>query len=367
MREQFHHLDQFTRDRIKALLDEGYSLRKIGRTLDITHSTISREINRNSYGTDKRTSSDIQDTYSPSAAQVKAYVRRKYAKYEGKKIEENKTLRSFIIAKLAAHWSPDEVAGHMKLHVSCTSDACLYPDEGSGCSGGTIYASKTAVYDWLRSEWGQPYCEHLYSKRYKKKPRKAKKTDENGDPIEKPRAMVPERVSIHDRPEHINDRSEAGHWEKDAVVSSKHCGSKAALSVNQERMSRFLAVHVLPDMKPDTHVRTVSKLLTFVRIKSITYDNGIENRRHTELRAQDIDTFFTDPYSSWQKGGVENGNKMIRRYYPKGTDFATIGQTEVDAVTRIINNKPRKILGYRSALHIAHKEGVLREGGAFGG
>lgn len=358
MGKHFNHLDQSMRDRVKALLDEGYSIRKISRTLDIPHSTISRELKRNRSGLDGRTSPSKKGLYEPSRAQHKAYVRRKYAKYQGQKIQSDNRLRLFIIKMLELHWNPDEIAGHMKLHRSCSTNQCLLPDQGAGCSGGGIYASKTAIYEWLRSSWGQRYCQLLYSKRYRKKPRKPKLTE---------RKMIPERISIHDRPESIDERVEVGHWEKDAVVSAKSAHNSSCLSVDQERVSRLLNASVLGNMKPSEHIQTAIRLKDVAKVLSITYDNGIENRDHTELRNSGVETYFTDAYSSWQKGGVENANKMLRRYFPKGTDFAKITQTEVNKATSLINQKPRKILGYKSSLQVAIEKGVLVGGGAFGG
>lgn len=95
-------------------------------------------------------------------------------------------------------------------------------------------------------------------------------------------------------------------------------------------------------------------------MQSFTTDNGIENKHHSNItKKTGAPVFFTDPYSSWQKGGVENANKMLRRYFPKGTDFATISQTEVDAALTRINNKPRKILGYKSSLQVAKEKGLI--------
>ena len=110
--------------------------------------------------------------------------------------------------------------------------------------------------------------------------------------------------------------------------------------------------HILQDMK---------KYLT----KSITYDNGIENKQHA---LTGIDSYFCDPYSSWQKGSIENANKIIRRYFPKGTDFTTVTTVALNKAISLINNKPRKILGYQSALALAQKEGIiLTEGVLIGG
>lgn len=95
----------------------------------------------------------------------------------------------------------------------------------------------------------------------------------------------------------------------------------------------------------------------------MTTDNGLKNRRHALItKHTGAAVFFTDPYSSWQKSGVENANKMLRRYFPKGTDFATVTQTDVDEALTCINNKLRKILGYKSSLQVTKEKGLMLEG-----
>jgi IS30 family transposase len=92
----------------------------------------------------------------------------------------------------------------------------------------------------------------------------------------------------------------------------------------------------------------------------MTTDNGIENKRHKVItQSTGVPVFFTDPYSSWQKGGVENANKMLRRYFPKGTDFNKVTQEQVDTAVSTINNKPRQCLGFKSALQCAVEKGLL--------
>lgn len=321
------------RSEIQILRDKGYSARSIAKALRRSPNTVSEEIRRNGCGSDGRTAKADQGKYIAVKAKQKAYARRKYAKYQGKKIQENDELRSFVIAKLKEHWNPDEIAGYLKDN----------PSPG-------FYASKTAIYEWLRSPWGQRYCEYLYSKRYRKKPHKPKRIE---------RVLIPERVGIEKRTKGATNRSRYGHWEKDAIVSSKTSGSTDALSVDQERKSRLVTANLLGSMKPDEHAATAKKLAEKMKVLSITYDNGIENRNHLDIRRRGVATFFADPYSSWQKGSVENANKMLRRYFPKGTDFATITQREVNEAVRLVNNKPRKILGYKSSLQIAKKKGVF--------
>jgi IS30 family transposase len=217
-----------------------------------------------------------------------------------------------------------------------------------------FYASKTAIYEWLYSAWGQAYCEYLYSNRYRPKQRKKNKTD---------KAMIQNRISVTERPEAAQSRQEIGHCEYDSVVSSKHSGSTFALAVLVERSSRLVRAQLVPNLKPEAYARTITKLASGLSVTSFTTDNGIENRQHSLItKNTGAPVFFTDPYSSWQKGSVENANKMLRRYFPKGTNFATVTQTEVvDALTRI-NNKPRKILGYKSSLQVAREKGLILEG-----
>ncbi len=330
------------RDRIQALHDDGYKIRKIGRTLGMHHTTVGREIKRNSHGTDGRTKASKHGAYNSSAAQQKAYTRRKYSKYQGKKIQEDDELRSFIITSLEAHLNPDEISGLMKANPSLG-----------------FYASKTAIYEWLYSAWGQRYCEYLYSSRYKPKPRRKNKTE---------RVMIPDRAGIEQRPAVVSLRFESGHYEFDSVVSSKRSGSTYALAVLQERTTRLVRAKLVPSLKPTGYAQAIVELTKDLRVSSFTTDNGIENKRHKEItKKTGAPVFFTDAYSSWQKGSVENANKMLRRYFPKGTDFATVSQTDVEYALTRINNKPRKILGYKSSLQVAKQKGVLVESGALRG
>src|SRR3989338_4566602 len=207
------------------------------------------------------------------------------------------------------------------------------------------YASKTAIYDWLRTVYGQRYCVYLYSGRYYQKKHR-KKTE---------RVMIPERVSIDQRFLGATNRTRYGHWEDDTVVSKKGC--TGGLSVGLERKTRLVVATKVVRMSTDEHMAVKRKRISEYKTLSITFDNGIENKQHQTLG---VPTFFCEPYSSWQKGGVENGNKIIRRYFPKGTNFRKISQRKVDEAVTIINNKPRKILGYKTALDVARACGIIK-------
>ena len=303
---------------IALLQGKGYGIREIARVLDRSPGSISDEIKRN----------QTCGQYDPHRAQAKTRLRRMDAKFQGMKIESNLALRLHIIGKLHSHWNPDEIAGSMRKDHT------------------PFYASKTAIYDWMRSVHGQAYCPLLYSQRYRKKKRKPRVI----------RVMIPERVSIHERFRGATNRTRYGHWEGDTMVSGQHRGSKAAISVVYERKARLISAQTIMNLKPKSHIRALQNMLANKKALSLTQDNGIENRDHQKLG---IPTFFCDPYSSWQKGGVENANKMIRRYIPKGIDLAIISQEYLDQIVSIINQKPRRSLGYCSAIEVARAAGVV--------
>ena len=174
--------------------------------------------------------------------------------------------------------------------------------------------------------------------------------------------MIPNRTSITERPLAALGRVELGHCEYDSIVSSKRSGSTAALAVVAERSSRLIRASLVPNLKPEPYATTISRLVQGLNTRTMTTDNGIEIRHHRLItRKTGAPVFFTDPYSSWQKGGVENANKMLRQYFPKGTDFATVSQTDVVYALECINNKPRKILGYKSSLQVAKEKGLILE------
>lgn len=315
--KRYAHLDQTKRDRIQALRDSSHTQKEIAAIIGVDKSTISREIQRNRRK--KRMKGGTRDgPYESSVAEHKAYLRRYHAKWRWKKIDHDPVLRAYIIEKLQSHWNPDEISGRMRRERQ------------------PFYASKTAIYEWLRTGVGAKYCRYLYSGRYTVKRRKGKKTK---------KTLIPHRISIAERPLGATNRTRYGHWESDTIVSGKHTGSKAAGSVAYERKAKYIDARKISDLKPASHNRAVINMLHDKKALSISEDNGIENTKHEELG---IPVYFCDPYSSWQKGGVENANKMIRRYIPKGADIAEYADEDFRRITRILNNKPRKSLDYKT-------------------
>ena len=171
--------------------------------------------------------------------------------------------------------------------------------------------------------------------------------------------MIPDRVSITERPGIVNGRGRSGDWEGDTVVSGKRTGGTAALAVNQERVTKLLAAQLIPNLKPDSFTTATNAMLADKLVLTLSLDNGIENKHWQGIaNAMGIEVFFCDAYSSWQKGGVENANKMLRRYLPKGCDLGSYTQAQVDDYVARINNKPRRCLGYKSALQYANEKGI---------
>lgn len=299
-------LTKVERLEIAILLKKAYSKREIARVLGRSPNTLSYEVKINS----------VQGVYNPYKAHLKAQTRKKNRRFQYSKIEKDPRLKEIIIEKLAEHWNPREIAGW--LHRHCPEDT----------------VSTATIYTWLRTSRGDRYCDWLYSRRHRIKHPKEKTK----------RVLIPNRVGIEERPEDVSNRSVYGHYESDTIVSCR--GGKGAILVLQERQGRCVHLWKLENMKPLPCATNLKEASISLGIQSITFDNGIENIYHEQIG---VPTYFCDPYSSWQKGSIENVNKMIRRYLPKGTDLATVSEEYLDWISDKINKKPRVILGFKSA------------------
>lgn len=330
MKKTYAHLDQFQRDRIQALLEGGCKKAAIARIVGVDKSTVTREIQKNRKKIRAKGESR-EGPYLASLAHHKAYVRRKYARYQGKNINDNDALKAHIIKKLKEHWSPDAIAGAMrKKRLS-------------------FCASKTAIYEWLYSNRGQYWCQYLYSRRYRRRKNRKNKTQ---------KTLIPRRKELVLRPKGATNKTRYGHYESDTIVSGKKTGSKTALSVLYERKAKFVCLRRIDSLAPSLHNEAITSMTKDIcSPQSITFDNGIENARHYELG---IPTFFCDPYSSWQKGGVENANKQIRQFVAKGSDIAQYAPQYLEHIQHILNHKPRKSLGYATPYEVMHAHHLLK-------
>lgn len=319
-----HHFTSSERLEISILKKKNYSNRSIAKELGVSHTSIGRELKRNA----------TKKGYDARNAKLKARVRRKQAKYQGMRIQDRPELKAYVIKYLEKHWTPEEIAGRLKeidTHLP--------------------YVSAKGIYKWLYSTWGQKYCSLLPKQRHQPKKRREKKTK---------REMIPNRIGIEKRPEEANSRSEYGHFETDTAVSGKKTGATAALTLLHERKARFTRLRKIPNLKPATNAAALTKMGKTVLRKTITHDNGIENKNHEDVaEALSVKTFFCDPYSSWQKGGVENTIGRIRRFIPKGADISTYSDKEIAAIEYWLNHTPRKCLGYKTPYEVMLENNLL--------
>jgi len=320
------------RNEISILLKRGYSYKEIAQVLKRDKSTISREVERNRRKI-RAQGGTRNGPYEAILAQSKTHNRRKNSKYQGKKIWLNESLLKYIKTKIRKGWSPDVIAGRMRIEKK------------------PFYASKTAIYEFIYSAYGQDLAKYLFSKKRSKRKRKEKKTK---------REVIPKRVGIEQRPTTIN--KEFGHYEGDSIVSGKKHHSKKALSVIYERQAKYVAIKKVNGLKPGETEEAREKIFTkFDKSKSCTFDNGFENSQHEELQqAIGIKTYFCDPFSAWQKPGVENVNQLIRRDVKKGSDISKYSDKYLENICEKLNNTPRKSLGYKTPKEVMLKHGLLK-------
>lgn len=318
--KKYTHLSQEERDRIQALFSLEHTQKEIAEVLERDEGTISRELDK---GCMKN------GIYRAKYAHHKAYVRKKYAKYQGKKINENEDLKVFIIKGLILDWNPDEISGRMKEQKL------------------PFYSSKTAIYEWLYSIHGQMYCNLLTSRQYRKKKRKQKKTKKE---------MIPNRVGIELKP--LDFGLKAGDMETDTIVSGKKTGSKAALTVAKDVRSKLVGMRLIESLKPILNEKAIDEIIIDLNARCLIRDNGIENKNHEQAL---VPSFFCHPFSASEKPHIENANKEIRKYFPKGCDIGKYSHEYVSLVEWLLNSKPRKVLGYKTAYEVARESGLIRE------
>jgi IS30 family transposase len=307
------HFTNAERDEIRYLLEKGYSRRAIAVILGKAHDAVGYEIRENS----------TNGVYDPKKASQKAYVSRKYSKYQGMKVRENDDLENYVHEKMAIDWSPEEISGRIK-HVEKRIK----------------YASTKAIYNYVYSVYGRLLEKFL---RYRDKHKKSGYTKATG---------LTDRVFIQDRPKIIEKRRRFGDWEGDFIVSGKN--GSGALLVLVERKTRYVIIRKL--LSRDTHtVNAAIQEITggMLYVNSLTLDNDISFRRHKDLsRRLNAPVFFCQPYHSWEKGTVENMNKWIRQYVPKRTDVSKLTDDYVCFIENRLNGRPRKCLKFRTPFEV---------------
>ena len=313
-RRAAHQLTLAEREEISRGLARDWSLRQISRSLGRAASTVCREIQRNGG----------RSSYRASTAEQAAWRRAQRPK--PCKLALHPRLRRIVANQLQRAWSPQQIAGWLKRH---------YPqDESLQVSHETIYRSL-----FVQSR-GVLKKELLLRLRSGRQVRHSRHTDKGG--------RIVDPVSIRQRPAEAEDRAVPGHWEGDLIVGSNH----SYIATLVERHTRYVMLVKLPDKRTETVVEALCTLVQRLPIelkKSLTWDRGGELADHKRFTvATDVQLYFCDPYSPWQRGSNENTNGLLRQYLPKRTDLSVYSQDQLDWIARELNERPRETLDFQT-------------------
>lgn len=298
------------------------SLREIARILDRDVSSISREIGDKTRGSNNR--------YQAHIAHAKSLERRK--KRKKKELLKCVYIREYVVKHLKMNWTPEQISGRLKKD-----------------SNGEYTISYEAIYQYIYSTYKvedlRVYLVLRRKRRMKKDYRAIRRLTLNEN--------VPR---IDTRPKEVDEREVVGHFEDDCVLSMK---SKDRLKTINERVTGVVFIEKMLDgtAKESTEavIRALRPIPTMYR-KTITRDNGSENKDYTTIEKElNVDCYFAYPYRSYERGINENSNGLIRRYFPKGTDFALITYEEIKKVEYCLNTKPRKRLAWSTPYEVYYK------------
>ena len=306
------------REEISRAVVAGLSIRAIATTLGRAPSTVSREIKRNGG----------QENYRANQADQAAWNRGHRPKVC--KLVHNRALARIVAMKLRMLWSPEQIAGWLKHTYPC--------DESHHVSHETIYRS---LFIQARGALKKELLAHLRRTRGMRRSRHyTQKTAIHGQIID--------AVSISERPPGVEDRAVPGHWEGDLVFGS----GNSQIATLVERQTRYVMLVKLDGKDSQTVVNALIKnaqKLPQELCKSLTWDRGTEMHGHKKFTvATDIQVYFCDPQSPWQRGSNENTNGLLRQYMPKGMNLSGFSQVQLNAIARQLNERPRKTLGFHT-------------------
>jgi len=306
------------REDISRGIASGSSIREIARRMERAASTVSREVRRHGG----------RPAYRAHDADCQAWVLALRPKRC--LLAMNRKLRDTVASKLILEWSPEQVSGWLKTE---------YPnDERMRVSHETIYRS---LFIQARGVLKQELLGHLRSKRRIRRSQHSRIFNDS-------RGRIADAISIRERPAEVEDRAVPGHWEGDLLSGSNNSHMVTLV----ERHSRFAMLIKVPSK--DTAVvvtalsRHIRKLPATLR-RSLTWDRGLEMAKHKDFTiATDVQVYFCDPQSPWQRGTNENTNLLLRQYFPRGTDLSVHSQAHLDQIALRLNQRPRKTLGFQT-------------------
>lgn len=301
---------------------KGYSIRDIANTLERSASTISEELSHNS----------ARDKYDPRKAQHKAYVRRKYSKYQGMKIVCNKPLKKFVDRHLYDNQSPRAIAGRLKNQEKKLT-----------------YVSKDSIHRYIKSVYGRRIERHRKLRKQRRRRRRARHTKLSG------------RTFIDKRPKYIDRRQRLGDCEVDFIVSGK--SGKGILLVVVDRKTRILFLkRIIAINIPNVHNTYLKIKKSFPEMRTITTDNDLLLQKHKELEhLLSVKIYFCRPYHPWEKGTVENTNKYIRRDIPKGSNISFYSKSFIYTLEQKLNRRIMECLKFRTPFEALREERKKRK------
>jgi len=309
------HITSFQRNELSALLRAGLKQKDIARLLNKSPSAICQELKRNL--------ADTQTGYSARVAKDNTKERRIRANKRFKKIENNEWLRRYIIKKVKKYWSPEQIAGRIKMKWPDVKERHIAKDSIYEF----VYEERKDLVKYLRCQKGK------YRRRYGTKIREKKREEQKKKRIEK-------------RPFEVEWKIRVGDWEGDTIVGS----DKLHILTHVDRYSGYgLADKLGRGLAELTRKKTEERFAMIPKHKkhTATYDNGVtfSDYELTE-RNTGIDIYFANPYHSWERGCNENFNGLLRQFFPKKSAFANVKQEDIEKVVKLINNRPRKRLNY---------------------
>jgi transposase, IS30 family len=299
----------------------GDSIRAIAASIGRSPSTVSRELRRNLDGLGR---------YRATSAHALAYVRASRPKPA--KLATNPQLRGIVEADLAKKYSPEQIAGRLKIQ---------FPDQPEmQVSTETIYQS---LYVQSRGALKRDLTRYLRTGRAVRKPCRKPGQRKN---------RIPDMINVSERPAEAKDRAVPGHWEGDLIIGTKNL---SAIGTLVERTTNYTMLLHLPDGYAPEHVRDalIAKIKTLPEVLrvSLTWDQGPEMVRWKQVAIDaDIDIFFCDPHAPWQRATNENTNGLLRQYFPKSSDLSVHTAEDLDWVAAELNDRPRKRLGFKKPI-----------------
>lgn len=318
---QYAHFTISDRNILEGMQFIGSAQKHIANATSKTEGAISYELKKNSCP---------DGSYSADYAEAQAKQRRKKSK--PRVVLADSSVTEYIETKLPEGWSPEQISGRGKNENP------------------PVEVSTESIYEYiyLPENSEKKLWEYLRRSHKRRKRRKLGRSSRKG-------CNIPNRVSIHKRPAIVDERSRLGDFEGDSIVGPRQGNDGALATFNDRKSGLVLIAKMERKSKAEMCKAACQQLKRIPKAKrhTLTLDNGTEFTCHEAIScATDIKTFFADPYSSWQRGSNENTNGLIRQYFPKGTSFKDVTQEDVEKIAHLLNNRPRKRLGYKTPYEV---------------